>query len=59
MRRQVDRVLDYLDGAAFVWHDVPPDTPWLVDPKAGRIGLLDVRTVLPGGRQRRWLSRRN
>ncbi len=41
MRRQVDRVLDYLDGAAFVWRDVPPDTPLLVDPKAGRIGLLE------------------
>jgi hypothetical protein len=24
MRRQIDRVLDYLDGAAFVWRDVPP-----------------------------------
>jgi hypothetical protein len=40
MRRQIDRVLDYLDGAAFVWRDVPPGTPFLVDPKAGRIGLL-------------------
>jgi hypothetical protein len=42
MRRQIERVLDYLDGAAFVWRDVPPDTPWLVDPKAGRIGLLEL-----------------
>ncbi len=41
MRRQIDRVLDYLDGATFVWRDVPPDTPSLVDPKAGRIGLLE------------------
>jgi hypothetical protein len=41
MRRQIDRVLDYLDGAAFVWRDVPPETPLLVDPKAGRIGLLE------------------
>jgi len=41
MRRQIDRVLDYLDGEAFVWRDVPPDTPWLVDPQAGRIGLLE------------------
>ncbi len=40
MRRQIDRVLDYLDGAAFVWRDVPPGTPFLVDPKAGRVGLL-------------------
>jgi hypothetical protein len=42
MRRQIDRVLDYLDGAAYVWRDVPPDTPWLVDPQAGRIGLLEL-----------------
>ncbi len=42
MRRQIDRVLDYLDGAAFVWRDVPPDTPWLVDPQAGRIGMLEL-----------------
>lgn len=40
MRRQIDRVLDYLDSTAFVWHDVPPGTPFLVDTKAGRIGLL-------------------
>jgi hypothetical protein len=42
MRRQIDRVLDYLDGSAFVWRDVPPGTPFLVDPKAGRIGLLQL-----------------
>ncbi len=41
MRRQIERVLDYLDGAAFVGRDVPPDTPWLVDPQAGHIGLLE------------------
>ncbi len=41
MRRQIDRVLDYLDGAAFVERDVPPATPLLVDAKAGRIGLLE------------------
>src|SRR5258708_26557925 len=27
MRRQIDRVLHYLDGAAFVRRDVPPHTP--------------------------------
>jgi hypothetical protein len=42
MRRQIERVLDYLDGAAFVGRDVPPDTPWLVDPEAGHIGLLEL-----------------
>lgn len=40
MRRQIDRILDYLDGVNFVWRDVPPNTPFLVDPNAGRIGLL-------------------
>ncbi len=50
MRRQIDRVLDYLDGAAFVWRDVPPYTPFLVDPKAGRIGLLEFdQTQNPPG----------
>jgi hypothetical protein len=42
MRRQIDRVLEYLDGAAFVGYDVPLDTPWLVDPQAGHIGLLEL-----------------
>lgn len=41
MRRLIDRVLDYLDGVNFVWQDVPPGTPFLVDPKAGHIGLLE------------------
>jgi hypothetical protein len=41
MRRQIDRVLDYLDGVNFVWRDAPPSTPFLVDPEAGRIGLLE------------------
>jgi hypothetical protein len=42
MRRQIERILDYLDGANFVWRDVPSDTPLLVDPKAGHIGLLEL-----------------
>ena len=40
LRRQVDRILDYLDGAPYVNSDVPMGTPFLVDPQAGRIGLL-------------------
>ncbi len=40
LRRQVIRVLDYLDGSAFIWRDVPSGTPFLVDPHAGRLGLL-------------------
>jgi hypothetical protein len=46
------RVLDYLDGGAYVSvsGDLPADTPLLVDPQAGRIGLLEVMPtqVLPG-----------
>lgn len=40
--RLVDRVIQYLDGEAYAWQDLPPGTPWLVDAKAGRIGLIDV-----------------
>ncbi|WP_376794425.1 hypothetical protein [Thermogemmatispora sp.] len=49
LRRQVIRVLDYLDGTAYVGQDTPSGTPILVDPKAGRIGLLDLAPtqVLP------------
>jgi hypothetical protein len=42
LRRQVIRILDYLDGTAYVGRDTPPGTPILVDPKAGRIGLLQI-----------------
>ncbi|MBX5458714.1 MAG: hypothetical protein IRZ31_17620 [Thermogemmatispora sp.] len=42
LRRQVIRILDYLDGTAYVGRDTPTGTPILVDPKAGRIGLLQV-----------------
>jgi len=51
IHRQMLRVLDYLDGAALVFPsgDIPPGSPLLVDPKVGRIGLLEVRPtqVLP------------
>ena len=42
--RHMIRVLDYLDGAAYVYNsgDLPADAPLLVDPQAGRIGLLEV-----------------
>ncbi len=42
LRRQVIRVLDYLDGTAYVGHDTPAGTPILVDPKVGRVGILEV-----------------
>jgi len=44
IHRHMIRVLDYLDGAAYVYNsgDLPADAPLLVDPQAGRIGLLEV-----------------
>lgn len=51
IHRQMLRVLEYLDGAALVFPsgDIPPGSPLLVDPQAGRIGLLEVSPaqVLP------------
>jgi serine/threonine protein kinase len=40
IRRNLLRILDYLDGQSYVWQDVPPGSPWLVDPVAGKLGLL-------------------
>ena len=52
IHRHMIRVLDYLDGGAYVSAsgDLPVDTPLLVDPQAGRIGLLEVMPTqsLPG-----------
>ncbi len=44
IHRQMIRVLEYLDGAAYVYNsgDLPSGTPLLVDPTIGRIGLLEV-----------------
>ncbi|BCL79540.1 hypothetical protein ccbrp13_20050 [Ktedonobacteria bacterium brp13] len=41
IHRQLIRIIDYLDGASYAWQDVP-NSPWLVDPVAGKIGLLNV-----------------
>ncbi|GER86575.1 hypothetical protein KDW_07370 [Dictyobacter vulcani] len=35
------RILEYLDGAFYYTRDVPAGSPWLVDPQAGKIGLLN------------------
>lgn len=45
IHRQMIRIVDYLDGAATVTTsgDLPLDTPFLADPQAGRLGLLEVR----------------
>jgi hypothetical protein len=44
IHRQMIRILEYLDGAAYVYNsgDLPSGTPLLVDPTIGRIGLLEV-----------------
>jgi hypothetical protein len=42
LHRQIIRILEYLDGAAFAARDLPTGTPWLVDQQAGHLGLLPV-----------------
>lgn len=41
---QMIRILDYLDGAAYVSTsgDIPPNSPLLINPQTGRIGLLEM-----------------
>ena len=41
LHRQVLRILEYLDGMFYYERDVPASSPWIVDPSAGKIGLLD------------------
>lgn len=43
MREQTIRVLDYLDGAKQVANDVPAQTPFLVDPVQGSVGLVPTQ----------------
>ena len=40
IHKQLIRILDYLDGQSYVSQDVPAGSPWLVDPAAGKLGLL-------------------
>lgn len=44
VRLMVDRVVEYLDGRNYAWKDLPANTPWIVDPKAGLPGLIDIST---------------
>ena len=37
--------MQYIDGAAYAFRDLPPKTPWLVDPLADRPGLIDFSTA--------------
>jgi hypothetical protein len=41
LRKNVIRILDYLDGKNYVQTDVPPGTPNLVDPRLGSVALLE------------------
>lgn len=41
MRKQLIRILDYLDGQAYVQADVPPGTPLLLDHTIASIALLE------------------
>jgi serine/threonine protein kinase len=47
VRRALVRVLDYLDGSAYVQveGDVPPGTPVLIDPTIAKVALLEFDTV--------------
>lgn len=45
LRREVDRVVEYLDGQVYASRDLPTNTPWLVNPHAGRPGLIDFTTA--------------
>lgn len=40
IHRHFLRILDYIDGSSYVWQDVPAGSSWLVDPVAGKLGLL-------------------
>ena len=41
IHNQVIRILDYLDGLAYVQRDVPPGTPILVNPRIVPVALLE------------------
>jgi len=50
IHRNLIRILDYLDGQSYAWQDVPAGSPWLVDPVAGKLGILSYTQgqQLPG-----------
>jgi transcriptional regulator with XRE-family HTH domain len=45
IRQDIIRLLDYLDGIAYVQQDVPDSTPVLVDPRWGTFGLLQFHPL--------------
>jgi hypothetical protein len=45
IHRALIRILDYLDGSAYVQQDVQPGTPVLIDPTIARVALLEFDVV--------------
>jgi hypothetical protein len=45
VQRAAVRILDYLDGSAYVQRDVPPGTPLLIDPTVARVAFLTFDPV--------------
>ncbi len=45
IHRSLVRVLDYLDGSTYIYTDVSPDTPLLIDPTIARVALLESDVV--------------
>src|SRR5207249_9485575 len=43
IRRQMVRILDYVDGAQYARLDVPVGTRLLADPQLAQVGLIPVR----------------
>lgn len=43
VRRQTIRALTYLDGMSYVQQDLPANTPFLVNERLARVGLVDVK----------------
>jgi hypothetical protein len=42
VHRQLERALQFLDGNTFVYLDIPPETPLLVNERLARVGLINV-----------------
>jgi serine/threonine protein kinase len=45
IHRSLERILDYLDGSAYVQADVPPGTPLRIDSTIARVALLTTDPV--------------
>ncbi len=45
VHRSLVRILDYLDGSAYAWQDLPANSPLLIDPTIARVALLERDVV--------------